>query len=104
MGHSQEDLGCIHHIAGEDSLAEGSHRRSWMRRKVSQDTSSTHSLSLSLRRDLHVDTLYKHRRGQRDRAPLLRILRTLVIVTLACHCDICTVARARMRCDDLEKC
>lgn len=27
-GHVPEDLGCIHHIAGEDSLAEDSHRRS----------------------------------------------------------------------------
>ena len=34
-GHSQEDLGCIHHIAGEDSLAEGSHRHSWTRTPVS---------------------------------------------------------------------
>lgn len=27
-GDLREDLGCIHHIAGEDSLAEGSRRRS----------------------------------------------------------------------------
>ena len=28
LGHAQEDLGCIHHIAEEGSLAEGSHRHS----------------------------------------------------------------------------
>ena len=40
-------------------------------------------------------------RGQGDHAPLLRILRTLVIVTLACHCEACVggLDKDERRCD-----
>ena len=40
MEHLPEALGCIHHIAVEGNLAEGSRRHSWIRNTISINVSS----------------------------------------------------------------
>ncbi len=98
-GHPLEDLGCIHHIAGEGSLAGDNHRRSWRRKLVSPELFWVVFLELvpwaQFACSHHMQMLQRiASRG--DDAPLLRILRTLVVVTLACHCGIGRVVGREM--------